>query len=52
MKEGREQWRRLQVRAAVRDAPEVAAEVLRHLGYDVAPRTPAPADNVERLHAF
>ncbi|WP_173158196.1 hypothetical protein [Phytohabitans suffuscus] len=52
VKEGREQWRRLQVRAAVRDAPEVAAEVLRHLGYDVAPRTPAPADNVERLHAF
>ncbi|BCB81011.1 hypothetical protein GCM10022251_61220 [Phytohabitans flavus] len=52
VKEGREQWRRLQLRAAVRDAPEEAAEVLRLLDYDVAPGTVVPKDNVARLRAY
>jgi hypothetical protein len=32
---GRANWRRMQTRAAVRDAPEDAAAVLRRLGYEV-----------------
>lgn len=30
-------WRTIQLKAAVRDAPEAAADVLRHLGYTVEP---------------
>jgi hypothetical protein len=48
---GRERWRRTQTGAAVRDAPEVAARVLRSLGYDVRLQsgTPTPGDNLDRL---
>ena len=35
IEEGRAEWRRLQLRAAVRDCPDVAAEVLRSLGWSV-----------------
>lgn len=34
---GRESWRRMQLKSAVRDAPEDAAWVLRDLGYTVEP---------------
>jgi len=51
VKEGRERWRSFQMKAAVRDAPEAAAEVLRLLDYDVTPKIPPPRDNMARLHA-
>lgn len=35
LEKGRAQWRRTQLKAAVGDAPEIAAEVLRGLGYEV-----------------
>lgn len=42
--DGRERWRRGQVKASVRDAPEEAAQALRGLGYAVA--APANAEPV------
>lgn len=45
--EGRARWRRHQTGAAVRDAPEVAARVLRELGYSVAP--PSTGVRPERI---
>lgn len=51
--DGRESWRRLQLRAAVRDAPAEAAQVLRALGYTVDFNgDPAPPDNAKRLRAI
>lgn len=47
--EGRERWRRRQAAAVVRDVPEVAAKVLRDLGYNVEAPTPVPADTVKAL---
>lgn len=48
---GRERWRRMQIRAVVRDAPGEAVAALEHLGYEV--RLPdglsAPQDNFSRL---
>ena len=41
---GRESWRRMQLRSAVRDAPEDAANVLRDLGY-VVEHPDGPADD-------
>ena len=52
IQQGREQWRRLQLKAAVRDAPEEAAQVLRLLDCEVFRRRPAATDNVARLHAY
>ncbi|MFX4294501.1 hypothetical protein [Streptomyces bohaiensis] len=42
----REEWRLVQLGAAVRDAPETAAAVLRKLGYDVTtpPSVPGPRE--------
>ena len=37
IKEGRESWRRKQIRTAVRDVPDEAADVLATLGYVVTP---------------
>ena len=49
---GRERWRRMQIRAVVRDAPGEAVAALQQLGYEV--RLPdgrsAPQDNFSRLH--
>jgi hypothetical protein len=49
---GRERWRRMQIRAAVRDAPSEAVAALQQLGYEV--HLPdglfAPQDNLSRLH--
>ncbi|MEV4534579.1 hypothetical protein AB0J82_12195 [Asanoa sp. NPDC049518] len=53
VKEGREEWRRTQLRAAVRDAPADAAEVLDRMGYKIAPPDAgAPIGNRERLRAY
>lgn len=49
---GRERWRTLQTRAIVRDSPEVAAEVLRRMGYEVTtPHSGPPPQNLEILQA-
>jgi hypothetical protein len=37
IREGREEWRRTQIRTAVRDSPEDAIQELRGLGYTVTP---------------
>lgn len=48
--EGRAEWRRLQLKAAVRDAPEAAAEALRDEGWDVSPGPSArTAERTNRL---
>ncbi|MFI7523784.1 hypothetical protein [Micromonospora globbae] len=52
IEKGRTDWREMQLKAAVRDAPDSAAEVLRALGYDVTPPTDAPTRNTDRLKAF
>jgi len=51
--EGREEWRRLQLKAAVRDAPEEARRTLELLGYTVSAPAAGPADdNKDRLRAY
>ena len=52
--DGRETWRRSQVGAAVRDAPNEAVRVLRELGYDVnwTQPGPEPEGQPERLRAL
>ncbi len=53
VREGREEWRRTQLKAAVRDAPADAAAVLDRMGYKIAPPDAgAPAGNRERLRAY
>ena len=47
--EGRETWRRQQLRAAVRDSPDDAATVLQNLGYGVTQPERAPVVNRTRL---
>ncbi|WP_143517140.1 hypothetical protein [Pseudonocardia sp. MH-G8] len=42
LREGRERWRRRQIAALVRDAPDEAVRVLRDLGYAVADPTDGP----------
>ncbi len=51
---GRERWRRMQTRTAVRDSPSEAAAALRALGYTVAaPETPNGAqDNLTRMRRW
>lgn len=49
--EGRERWRRLQLRATVRDMPRDAAEVLTGLGYQITrPADGDPHDSAKALH--
>lgn len=43
VRDGRERWRRRQLAAAVRDVPDLAARVLRDLGWTVQPPADAPA---------
>ena len=51
--EGRERWRRYQLRAAVRDAPSDAADTLRLLGYTITdPPNGAPPDSITKLQAW
>jgi hypothetical protein len=53
VEEGREAWRRTQLRAAVRDAPEDAAEELERMGYSVKPPDDGhPPMNPTRLRAY
>lgn len=47
LEDGREEWRRQQIRTVVRDAPDEAVHVLKALGYRV--RTPRRRKNVENL---
>ncbi|MGH3767948.1 MAG: hypothetical protein ACRDS0_10115 [Pseudonocardiaceae bacterium] len=51
---GRERWRRMQTRTAVRDSPSEAAAALRALGYTVAaPETVnGPQDNLARMRRW
>jgi hypothetical protein len=48
LEEGRVDWRRRQLQAAVRDAPEIAAEVLVDVGWEV--KRTANASTAERTH--
>ncbi|MFG1653709.1 hypothetical protein ACGFIE_27625 [Micromonospora sp. NPDC049275] len=50
--EGREKWRQLQLLAAVRDAPSLAARALNELDYKVVPPDSVPADNQGRMRAY
>lgn len=52
VEKGRARWRDIQLRAAVRDAPESAAEDLRGLGYEVIPPLQTPLENAARQRAF
>ena len=50
LEEGRAEWRRFQLRAAVRDAPAVAAEELRKQGWTVTPHENAnQSERTDRL---
>lgn len=49
---GRESWRRMQLKSAVRDAPEDAAWVLRDLGYIVGHPDGLAADRSESLRKW
>src|SRR5262249_2529202 len=49
---GREGWRRRQLKAAVRDAPEDAAEALARMGWTVTPPEVIPPGQPDRLRAF
>lgn len=50
---GRARWRRHQIGASVRDAPEEAARVLRALGYHVTePDSGPPPERLDRLTRF
>ncbi|HEX3002979.1 MAG TPA: hypothetical protein VHO27_02115 [Angustibacter sp.] len=54
LRQGREEWRRKQARAVIRDAPEEAVAILRSLGYsvDLPEGTPQPESNARRLRDF
>ncbi|MGP4114696.1 hypothetical protein ACTWP5_27770 [Streptomyces sp. 4N509B] len=53
IREHLEDWRRLQLRSAVRDAPEEAIKVLRSLGYSVEPpRVAAPRPSPESAKLY
>lgn len=48
--EGRAQWRRRQLGAAVRDAPEEAVRVLNEMGYEISPPHEGhPPERTDRL---
>lgn len=49
LEEGRAEWRRLQLAAATRDAPQVAARVLTELGWTLTP-PPSTGGQSERTH--
>jgi hypothetical protein len=52
LQSAREAWRRSQIKAAIRDAPEDAAIALRELGYNIAPPDEAVADNEDALRQY
>ncbi len=50
--QGREAWRRTQVRSAVRDAPDEAVRALREMGYAIAEPAVATASRQDRLRTL
>jgi hypothetical protein len=52
VEEGRESWRRTQLKAAVRDAPTDAATTLTALGWTCTPPDAPSSDSLHRLTAF
>lgn len=48
----REDWRRAQTKAVIRDAPSDAADALRELGYGVTPPAQTPPDHLEALRQY
>lgn len=52
LERGRERWRRIQLGSMVRDRPEVAADVLRGIGYTVNTPEPAPVEGGERFTIY
>ncbi|MBE7326040.1 hypothetical protein IEQ44_15440 [Nocardioides sp. Y6] len=54
LRDGREGWRRAQIGAVVRDAPDVAIRVLTELGYEVRLKsgTKRPGEKTKRLRDF
>lgn len=50
--DGRERWRRRQVRTLIRDVPALAAEQLAALGYGVTPPGEPPAENLLALRGY
>ena len=53
VREGRAKWRRIQTGVVVRDAPAVAADALRRLGYTVTPPEGGdPAESLHKLHGW
>lgn len=50
LRRGREAWRRMQLAAAVRDTPEIAARTLEdELGYIITRPSSLPEDRVDKL---
>lgn len=49
---GREQWRKMQLRAAVRDDPELAADVLRSMDFEILSPEEPVLPNRDKLVAF
>jgi hypothetical protein len=53
VREGRAKWRRIQIRAVVRDSPAEAIAALAAMGYSVAlPELGEPAERVDKLTAW
>jgi hypothetical protein len=52
LESAREGWRRSQVQATIRDAPEIAAAALRDLGYAVTSPAVVPSDNLDALRRY
>jgi hypothetical protein len=52
IRSGRKHWRAMQVRAAVSDDPQSAAEELRSLGYLVEDPVPPRTLRIDRIHAI
>jgi len=50
--DGRETWRRRQVRTLVRDAPGEAVATLTSLGYQITPPSTPPPENLAALRAY
>lgn len=52
VEEGRERWRRRQIRALVRDVPSEAVPILQRLGYAIEPPEVPPEDEEKALRAW
>jgi hypothetical protein len=53
VREGRAKWRRIQIRAVVRDSPAQAAAALAEMGYSVTPPGEGqPDERIDKLTAW